>query len=414
MVPNEIPPRGATGNTSKLKEGLINTSLVLGSLIVFYLIAELIFFRLLLPHVSLYLRPHLPDRADFFLQKSKAGYVPHDYIALVGDSYAQGMGDWLLSIGGKSDLPYHSADVLHELLGNDVASFGRAAAGSAEAMVLRVTRIYGDADCYLFPPVEKPKHFLIYFYEGNDIDDNYRLLQHDIRLAGADIRPSIDKFLDNEYGLVSSWRCHGHFGDMIFRLTRFVIRDYFADHHVIDLPPVNRIMIAGVPTGTPELQVPSVGLDDTAMGAGFVVYERSLAWFRRKFPDVPTTVVYIPSPASLYRHAESEVIAKDVYLPAMNQARIGHPVVIDGPRFAVSAIYANSQKVCEKIRKMSLDQGTEFIDPRPILRKAAAERPLHGPRDWNHFNETGYRLLGTLLAARIGEHPTDACDDRWD
>ena len=39
-------------------------------------------------------------------------------------------------------------------------------------------------------------------------------------------------------------------------------------------------------------------------------------------------------------------------------------------------------------------------------------RPLHGPRDWGHLNEAGYRLLGSLLAARIDEQPADACEDR--
>src|SRR5262249_7131631 len=33
---------------------------------------------------------------------------------------------------------------------------------------------------------------------------------------------------------------------------------------------------------------------------------------------------------------------------------------------------------------------------RPTFRSAAARRPLHGPRDWNHLtNGSGYRVLGT-------------------
>jgi len=103
------------------KSGLANALLVTISILVTYAVAELIFFRLVLPYMSLNLLPHLPDRAAFFLQSSKTEYVPRDYIALIGDSNAQGMGDWLLKTAGDLAKPHHSADVLHQVLG-----FGRA------------------------------------------------------------------------------------------------------------------------------------------------------------------------------------------------------------------------------------------------------------------------------------------------
>ena len=124
----------------RLKAFLANTALAVISLAITYLVGEFVFFRYLLPDMSMNLRPHLPDRADFFLQNSKAQHVPHDYIALVGDSYAQGMGDWLLAVGGKSDRPYHSANVIHDLLGRDVVTFGRASAGSGPSTVVRPRR----------------------------------------------------------------------------------------------------------------------------------------------------------------------------------------------------------------------------------------------------------------------------------
>ena len=81
-----------------------------------------------------HLWPHIPDRAAFFLQSSKTEYVPRDYIALICDSNAQGMGDWLLETGGDLAKPHHSADVLHQVLSTDVVTLGRAASGSAEAL----------------------------------------------------------------------------------------------------------------------------------------------------------------------------------------------------------------------------------------------------------------------------------------
>src|SRR5262245_26801206 len=159
----------------RLKAGLANALVVTISVLLTYAVAEVVFFRFCLSYVSLGMLPHIPDRAAFFLQGSKSEYVPRDYIALVGDSNAQGMGDWLLNNGGNPSKPYHSADVLHQLLHADVVSLGRAASGSAEALVLRITEVFGESYCYLFPPIEEPKEILIYFSESNDIDD-YNIL----------------------------------------------------------------------------------------------------------------------------------------------------------------------------------------------------------------------------------------------
>jgi hypothetical protein len=398
----------------RLKSGFADALLVMVSVVVTYGMAELVFFRLALPSMSLSILPHIPDRAAFFLQGSKDQYVPHDYIALLGDSNAQGMGDWLLATGGDRSKPHHSADVLHQLLHTDVVSLGRAASGSAEALVLRPTRIFGDDYCYLFPRIEPPKRMLIYFSESNDIDDNNILLDHHIRANGTDLTRAIDNYLESEYGVVSAWRCHGHFGDTLFRMARYLIkyRNYAA--HILDQPAVQQVIVNGAPLGAWMLSVPSVGLSDERIDAGVLVFERSLMWLRRKFPDVPTTLVYIPSPGATYRHAGAHVISHDIYVPVTDASQIGKETVIDGKVFPVTAVYANSNKICEKIRAASLAQGVGFIDTRPALRAAASEKPLHGPRDWNHLNENGYRALGTYLAGRIDAPAADRCDDAWE
>jgi len=63
---------------------------------------------------------------------------------------------------------------------------------------------------------------------------------------------------------------------------------------------------------------------------------------------------------------------------------------------------------------VSLAHRINFIDTRAAWRKAGAHVPLHGPRDWGHPNEAGYRLLGNLLAARMDEPAQDVCDDGWE
>jgi hypothetical protein len=111
----------------RVKDALGNILLVAASITICYAVAEFVFFRFMLPYMSLNILPHLPDRAAYFMQSSKSHFVPRDYIVLVGDSYAQGMGDWLYANSGDQSKPHHSANVLHDQLGTDVVSVGRAA-----------------------------------------------------------------------------------------------------------------------------------------------------------------------------------------------------------------------------------------------------------------------------------------------
>ena len=74
-------------------------------------------------------------------------------------------------------------------------------------------------------------------------------------------------------------------------------------------------------------------------------------------------------------------------------------------------IYAASQRTCEEIRALSLARGARFIDMRPALRAAAASAVIHGPQDWNHFNDSGYRVLGETLARTMDESASTGCVD---
>src|SRR5262249_4586549 len=221
------------------------------------------------------------------------------------------------------------------------------------------------------------------------------LLDHQVRPDGSDLRLQIDRFLETQYGVVSSWRCHGHFGDTIFRMARYVIkyRNYAA--HFLDQPAVQEVLVNGSPRGAWLLSVPSVALTEAQIYAVVLVFERSLTCLARRSPNVPMKLVYIPSPAATYRHSAATILSHDIYLPITNASQIGKEVLVDGRAFPVAAVYANSQKICEKMRNVSVAQGIGFIDTRPTFRAAAARRPLHGPRDWNHLNESGYRVLGT-------------------
>src|SRR5262249_23507825 len=103
------------------------------------------------------------------------------------------------------------------------------------------------------------------------------------------------------------------------------------------------------------------------------------------------------------------LLVKEVYAPDDPQG----PTFKFGLKVTAEQVYARSQLTCERIRAAAVVGGAGFIDARPALRTAAAHAVVHGPRDWNHPNELGYRTLGTVVAEKLDRHEPDGCDDRW-
>ena len=93
------PAQRSSVPMSRVRNILANLTLVVVSTLIGFFVIELLFFRLVLPTMPAHLRPHLSGTAGVLAQSSKAAFVPNDYIALLGDSYAEGFGDWQLSLG---------------------------------------------------------------------------------------------------------------------------------------------------------------------------------------------------------------------------------------------------------------------------------------------------------------------------
>ena len=124
---------------------LLESLLVIGSIGVTYVAAEAAFAFVGLRYIPLRLQAYLPEDIRVFAQSSKAGVLPRDPVLLLGDSYAQGYGDWLLESDPNRNGPFHSAHVIQRLSGRDVVALGESGAGSAEAMAAFPAIAYADA-----------------------------------------------------------------------------------------------------------------------------------------------------------------------------------------------------------------------------------------------------------------------------
>ena len=380
---------------ARLKTHLANTALILVSALVTYFVVEFIFFRVLLPNMPLQLRPHLPDVADVLVQNSKSGFVPHDYIALLGDSYAEGIGDWLWQTEGNRAKPFHSANVIHDLTSRDVVSFGKGGAGSAEGIVERPAGVFSGNSCYLFPSIEPPSQMFIYYYEGNDVEDNlFFEYKVQTRYGHVDAQ-TIDRYLNEQYAKANPWDCHAELLDTTTRMVKFLYEyyisgaDFFSCSKGENARYSNRLLVDGHTVVAPALQGPALGVDHESIGAAMTVLDRSLNWLRHRFDGVPTTVVYLPSPLSVY-HLEGEEVSDCLKIASSEPADRVDP---------------NSNLISDLVQKSATNQGLAFLDARPTMRALAATTVIHGPRDWAHFNEVGYRALGALVAAHVTSRP---------
>jgi hypothetical protein len=371
-----------------LKRHALNAMLAATSIACAYLICELLFFRFYLPYASLYIRTHLPGTAGVLVQNSKSEFVPRNYIAMLGDSIAEGVGDWLLQADGDRTKPFHSADVIRRITGRDVVSSGRFGAGSAQALVSRPATIFAGTDCYFFPRIEAPQEMVVYFSEATDIGDNDHFLSRVIRNYGNASDNSIDQVLLNEFASVSRWKCRAYLTDTIARMTRFLFQHHLQGISFEAGPERDDAMIvAEEQVPAPRLQGPELAYSDDQVLDAMRVFDRSLAWLRSRFPDVPTTVVYIPSPASIYTFA-AEAIAT---------GQGNQPAITASP----SQIAVRSDLMCDLLRAATLAHGAAYVDARPALRRTANTRLLHGPIDWSHFNKAGYHVLAEIVVQQF-------------
>ncbi len=378
------------------RPAIANSLLVLASVLTFYVAMEYALFRVLLPIAPLDIQTRIPELADVLTQTSKSAYLPHDYVALLGDSYAEGVGDWLLEKGSKLNGPFHSADVIHRITGRDVVSFGMRGAGSAEGLVLRTADAFPASRCSIFPEIEYPRQMFYYFYEGNDMEDNIKFLDKVEKRYGASDTDTIDRYLVEQYAASSFLHCHGQLADMTFKLAEFLSQVYISGYSVTQcgqwVESRNHLLVGGRTVETQALQGPAPHFSQEDIARAMRVFARSLAWLRQRFPAMPVTVVYVPAPLSIYRQAGEMV--------SFCSTTGGGPVRADVVRH-------HHDVMRDMVAQMSANAHVDFVDATPALRKAAETSVINGPRDWDHLNKTGYEVLGTLVASRVKGEPED-------
>ena len=357
-------------------------------------------------------------------QSSKKNQMPKDYIALTGDSYAVGAGDWLNEVRksnffGSPD--YSAAHLIHKKTGIDVVSFGQAGAGSFNGIWLEPVTQFLYINSVRGYKLSPPKDILIFFYEGNDIYDNIRFLQNHFAVTGELSKKiiklkRIEELLNVEFEKVlnrqfdnSIWK------NMLF--TRSILygtsnlseewrlpnkQPKIKDLHNKVLPKgkgnfvlidqkkvrVNVALVNGEKIGLPShLQgPPSFGLRadmDNLIGLSMLIFEQSLVQLASFFRHAKIKIIFIPSPVSSYEMVSSHIHFK------------GHMSIPDA--LLTTEVEKRHIKLCKTIKRIAANHSFSFINSTKSLKKATSTGFVHGPIDWDHFNKRGYQVLSEDL-----------------
>ena len=361
-------------------------------------------------------------------QSTKKSVVPEDYIAIVGDSHALGTGDWFKQAVRKHKFTqgdYHSAHVLYNRIGRDIISYGALGSGNLRGLVSQPIAHFMHINSLRAFELEQPKMILVYFFEGNDLNDNIIDLYY---LYKDKIDP--DMLFDTDYfknfiqkSILEAdplYKTDGPLKNLLF--TRFLVEG--VGENVVNeikrgLKKIKKVFNKKIekPGGKGPQQSPSKHYDFALIdGKEFpvplnsqhpamtltaeetkkavYVFEQSLLFLAEFFNESSIAVVYIPSPLSSYQWVSPTVTIQT-----------GQKGLVT---YDSSSIHERSQEICLKIEAIARKHDFDFADTRKFFRSAAQKEAIHGPKDWFHPNEKGYRALaeGVITAFFDAEKPS--------
>jgi hypothetical protein len=392
------------------KTTFFNILLSIVSIFVLYVIIETLVYPSFLPLIPLKFHEYIGS-IDTLAQSSKKHLSPKNYIALVGDSYAAGAGTWLLEADPNGNGPFHSAHVIQKMTGRDVITFGKPGAGSIDGVFLAPIKKFSRINSTLLYHLERPKILIVYFYEGNDLNNNLKTIRkyvmQDIRYEQLEKSHALEKFIENYYdiaegsrrplwknafSLLFMWKLSN---DVFFERTEKAQQSYDNFRSKIEsVETTNKARISGTSVPIPdELQSPALELDNEEILVGVKAFELALAGLHRFFPNARLIVTDIPAPLSAYELASDRVVIETY--EEKNSSRV----------YPAALVEQKSNQICKLVAAASLRVGAEFVDSRDAIRSLARKHLVHGPKEWKHFNKRGYTELGKILSAHVSHGP---------
>ena len=390
--------------TSKLANLVLLVSMVVGT----FLVLEYFLENYFITETPIKLQFSLPLGLSVLAQSSKTGRIPENYIAIVGDSYAQGKGDWLLDIDPNSNDAFHSAHVLQELSGRDVISFGKGGASNIKGWVREPIAKYRFIHDNIDESLAQPDIILAYFYAGNDLLDNVLNIRESFLPRYGETALNDDAAW-NDFFLTMIEECKvGPFSGVdsnlawLPRATFKVLKkelkpkkagDELGDIWRLETGKVNSAWINGKEVNIPDrLQSPALELNQSETEQGFLAVSKSLEYLKSFFNESQIIVVYIPAVIESYAEVSKQVsVSNDTHGVSARVEEI----------HASSELMQRSDEIAGRIKNITESLGLAFIDTRSDIRAASTKQIIHGPIDWYHYNRPGYEVLAQSITSGL-------------
>lgn len=309
----------------------------------------------------------------------QSGDVNDKSIVLVtGDSYSAGDGDEFLS-GDKSfgfirKLANSGIDEHYLVYGR--SGYGNMTTVREVDFCSHMLRKYTTLDV-ADNDIQK---ILMVFYEGNDLNDNLR----DIKRATANNRKRYImryvRFLTPVY-------------DVIRWLPIFMRELVFPDSHEGDEIPypggkksVNGISIPIIP------QSAATELDANEIETSLNVLVDSLKRLQEKYTNASLEILYLPSVASSYEFDGELIVYSYKGADSFNTTASFN-------RARSNLIRSRVQTICGDSSDCTFCDVTDRI-----LDASKKGLPLHGPKDWKHFNKRGYEEVAAGYIECLVDH----------
>lgn len=322
-----------------------------------------------------------------------------EWTAILGDSYAEGAGDAYLS----GDRKYSLAHYLREQRLENFLIFGRSGFGSISAVQEFLIASQEFSDAWFLPDLDRPNEIIFLFYEGNDLTDN---LRH--RMSEKFEHGHLPSFVINEITQPSDFlRRIDYYLPLlrpVYLQTRSIVlsaRQLTAKKSstTFDLSKkyeseVNNFLVQDGQFGSRNIEVANVlqsaatELSREELDLAIEVFFECLDFVSRNFPASELSVVYLPSPVTVYKWNDP-VRTKTFMYPERNST-----TKKENDQY--------SEYIRNQIRSYTMGTNIRFIDSTDELRAAAESRVLHGPKDWKHFNAEGYLLLSKIIDSLRG------------
>ena len=404
---------------NSVKAGLHNSLLFILSLIFTLAIGEWLFPKFL-NKVPFRLYGGIETNLRVLAQYSKQSIFPENYIAILGDSNSVGVGDLYLDLSKNSTNwypDYAPAHFINKKLGIDVVSFGFAGAGSLDGIWSNPVNQFNYINSKGLV-LQPPKTILVFFYEGNDIGNNLQFIRENYK-GNETIGELLHSVKFNEWlnlQFQNSITEHtSRFGrDFIF--TKFLIKSVenifiekskqSEEYEVTIFPaiPISEAIIDDRIVPLPvNLHAPPLfgitpfekmrGFSDDGLTIGYYIFERAIKKIKKFFADSEIIIIYQPSTLSAYK-----IISPTVSF----RGNMGDYGIVDTKK-----LDQRHFEVCREILKISQKLQISFFDTTRYLRDASSKGYIHGPKDWDHLNELGYRAFSDSISHFI-LHPDES------